>query len=319
MKKSLLLFSIAIGCLSARSQVTFSSSSSSSVSSGTTVTLNSSGETTNAYLSNVASVTTNNSNVTATLVNTVYGFSMPNYVTQVEVTLSYPSGTGPVPVTLTVHCTLFDGSDFSESIAATPTFNVSPATTTTTTYWNVAEPGTFEKQGCGSGTMGSLVTYIVPAHTYSSTSSVAAANQLAINVVNANGQNYANANGTCTAVYAKLVGDYQANHFTTHVIIHFYSDPSFNTPFTLPSGITVNLTWVKYANSGTPPTNNATENFVSTYTIPAGVSALDLGHMSFYATNPPGNSGPFSDIAQSVILQTDNPNFTTGANTGVFD
>ena len=57
----------------------------------------------------------------------------------------------------------------------------------------------FTRNNCPSGQTGSQVTYTVQANTYSSTVSQAAANQLAQNDINANGQAYANTNGTCTA------------------------------------------------------------------------------------------------------------------------
>ncbi len=65
----------------------------------------------------------------------------------------------------------------------------------TCAYWNVAESGTFTRNNCTAGQSGSNYTYTVAAHTYSSTTSQAAANQLAINDVNANGQNVTNTNG----------------------------------------------------------------------------------------------------------------------------
>jgi hypothetical protein len=64
-------------------------------------------------------------------------------------------------------------------------------------YYNIAASETFTKS-CASGYSGSQVTYTVPPGEYSSTTSQAAAQQLATNDLNANGQNYANANGTCT-------------------------------------------------------------------------------------------------------------------------
>jgi hypothetical protein len=64
-------------------------------------------------------------------------------------------------------------------------------------YYNIAASETFTKS-CASGYSGSQVTYNVPPGEYSSTTSQAAAQQLATNDLNANGQNYANANGTCT-------------------------------------------------------------------------------------------------------------------------
>jgi hypothetical protein len=68
----------------------------------------------------------------------------------------------------------------------------------TCTWYNVVKSGNFTRNNCSSGYVGSTVTYTVPANTYSSTTSQAAADQLAQNDVNSNGQAYANANGTCT-------------------------------------------------------------------------------------------------------------------------
>lgn len=65
-------------------------------------------------------------------------------------------------------------------------------------YFNAQRSQAFTRNNCGTGFIGSSVTYTVPPGKYSSTSSQAAADQLAINDINANGQNYANAYGTCT-------------------------------------------------------------------------------------------------------------------------
>ncbi|MFN8291662.1 MAG: DUF5977 domain-containing protein [Chitinophagaceae bacterium] len=66
------------------------------------------------------------------------------------------------------------------------------------TYYNTIQSGVFTRNNCPPGYTGSTVTYTVQPGTYSSTVSQAAANQLAINDVNANGQNYANTYGTCS-------------------------------------------------------------------------------------------------------------------------
>jgi hypothetical protein len=68
----------------------------------------------------------------------------------------------------------------------------------TPTYHSVAKSGTFTRNNCGTGYSGTPVTYTVAAGAYSSTVSQAAADALAQNDVNANGQAYANQNGTCT-------------------------------------------------------------------------------------------------------------------------
>ncbi len=68
----------------------------------------------------------------------------------------------------------------------------------TTTYYSAAASGTYTRNNCTGGQVGSSVTYNVSQYTYNSTVSQAAADQLAQNDVTANGQNYANANGICT-------------------------------------------------------------------------------------------------------------------------
>ncbi|PZR28925.1 MAG: hypothetical protein DI535_04195 [Citrobacter freundii] len=66
-------------------------------------------------------------------------------------------------------------------------------------WTNQAQSGTFTRNNCGTGYTGGAVTYTIAANTYSSSVSLADANQQAVNAVNAGGQAYANANGTCTS------------------------------------------------------------------------------------------------------------------------
>lgn len=61
--------------------------------------------------------------------------------------------------------------------------------------YNTEQYGVFTKQ-CPNGELGSQVRFIVPAGTFSGANQNDA-NQLAIAYINANGQNYANQNGTC--------------------------------------------------------------------------------------------------------------------------
>lgn len=66
-------------------------------------------------------------------------------------------------------------------------------------YGNVLKQQTFTRNNCGSGYIGGSAIYTVNAGTYKSVISQADADQQAQNDINTNGQNYANANGTCTA------------------------------------------------------------------------------------------------------------------------
>lgn len=66
-------------------------------------------------------------------------------------------------------------------------------------YYNTSQSNSFTRS-CGEGYVGSTVTYSVSANIYSSSISQADANKKALNDITANGQNYANAVGTCTVV-----------------------------------------------------------------------------------------------------------------------
>ena len=75
-----------------------------------------------------------------------------------------------------------------------------------TQFGNQQLSQTFTRNNCGSGYAGSQVIYSVPANTYFA-GTQAAANTLAQNDINANGQAYANANGTCTLVCTNCTAD----------------------------------------------------------------------------------------------------------------
>jgi hypothetical protein len=76
----------------------------------------------------------------------------------------------------------------------------SAGTGTVTTYKNVFKSTTFTKQSCAAGLGGTTHVYSVPAGIYSSPVSQADADAQATAEITANGQNFANANGSCLAV-----------------------------------------------------------------------------------------------------------------------
>jgi hypothetical protein len=80
----------------------------------------------------------------------------------------------------------------------------------TCTFYNTTVNNYFTRNNCGSGYIGSSVFYQIAANTYSSTVSQAAANQLAFDALNTNGQANANTNGTCTAAVGINVSNYAA-------------------------------------------------------------------------------------------------------------
>jgi len=85
--------------------------------------------------------------------------------------------------------------DYNGNILKNLQYNYTPALSPSV-YTNVAASRAFVKNNCATGYYGSIINYIVPARTYYATSQVAA-DALAQNDINTNGQNYANATGGC--------------------------------------------------------------------------------------------------------------------------
>ena len=81
------------------------------------------------------------------------------------------------------------------------------------TFYNNAISGTFTRNNCGTGGTGTAVTYTVNAGTYTA-GTQAQADAIAQSVVNANGQAYANANGTCSYLFGNNVksGNFTRNN-----------------------------------------------------------------------------------------------------------
>ncbi|THU39223.1 hypothetical protein FAM09_11960 [Niastella caeni] len=103
-------------------------------------------------------------------------------------------------------------------------------------YSNMGISGNFTKNDCGSGYIPGTVTYNVYPGTYTSTVSQATVDQQAIDDLNANGQNYANANGACTLIVYYNVfksgmfqrntctqAGYEGSWVTYHVLAGTYS------------------------------------------------------------------------------------------------
>ena len=82
----------------------------------------------------------------------------------------------------------------------------------TCTFSSIAKSGAFTRNNCAVGGVGSTVVYTVPAGRYNSTASQAAADALAQDDVNNNGQAYANANGYCTFSSIAKSGSFTRNN-----------------------------------------------------------------------------------------------------------
>jgi hypothetical protein len=81
-----------------------------------------------------------------------------------------------------------------------------------TTYYNNAKSATFLKSNCTIGGMGSAVVYTVPSGKYISKISQDDADAKAQAEINANGQNNANINGSCTYTNTVKSGSYKRNN-----------------------------------------------------------------------------------------------------------
>ena len=126
-------------------------------------------------------------------------------------------------------------------------------------FYSAAKSGTFTKNDCTGGQIGGSVIYNIAAYKYYSSVSQAAADQQAQDDVNANGQAYANANGTCSIVCGFNWTASITNHPTTSVSS---------------SGTTVNFNLTFVA-----PTNGYTSGTIGTITggcIPTGTRSLNV-------------------------------------------
>ncbi|PSL46715.1 PA14 domain-containing protein [Chitinophaga niastensis] len=110
------------------------------------------------------------------------------------------------------------------------------------TYYNVAQSGTFTRNNCTGG-IGSTVTYTLPANTDSSNISIADANSKTMVKVNAGGQAYANANGTCKYYNVAQSGTFTRNNCTGGV--------GSTVTYTLPANTDSSAISVADANSKT--------------------------------------------------------------------
>ncbi len=85
----------------------------------------------------------------------------------------------------------------------------------TCTFRSIAKSGTYNKNNCAVGGVGSTVTYTVVSGVYTSAISQADADTKAQNDVYANGQVYANTNGTCTFTSIAKSGTFTKNNCAT--------------------------------------------------------------------------------------------------------
>lgn len=106
----------------------------------------------------------------------------------------------------------------TDSTGHTAAVNITIARTNL--WYNAEQSQTFTRNNCAVGEIPSSVPYTIPARTYSSNVSQQDANNQALADIAANGQNYANANGTCTInniCTLQIIADPEVQVFNVHV------------------------------------------------------------------------------------------------------
>ncbi len=205
MKKLFLLFSIIMCFFTQTNYAQTFTASPTTVASGGTVTVTGNGEGLTDYFSILNSdfLSPTNTPVTVSVQQPIKYYNTATATpTSFKITLTNPTSTAQT-VSVWFVCTVNNqvtgaqNTNYETSISVT----VSPASTGPTTYTNAAQSKAFTKNSCGTGYQGSQVTYTVAAGKYTSTVSQADANSKATADINANGQNYANTNGSCAILY----------------------------------------------------------------------------------------------------------------------
>lgn len=103
------------------------------------------------------------------------------------------------------------------------------------TYTNAAVSQSFTRNNCTGCTAGSAVVYSVAAGTYASTVSQAAADQLAQNDINTNGQAYANANGQCTSFSGSTITYQNTAALSGYIALYTHNTTGATYNFTIPA------------------------------------------------------------------------------------
>jgi hypothetical protein len=130
-------------------------------------------------------------------------------------------------------------------------------------YYSTIQSQSFTRTDCSAGSTAGSVIYTVPDSTYISTLSTADANAQALADIAANGQSYANANGTCTLptpfalIRQTSATSGNPQNYATYEIALF-ADASFTIPYVATQTITVNykIRTSTVVNNGTPTVIN---------------------------------------------------------------
>lgn len=166
--------------------------------------------------------------------------------------------------------------DFDGNIVRKFCYNYAGTPEVCTYYSSQQQSVTFYRNNCGLGYAGSAVTYTVPEGRYISSISLADANAKALAEISANGQQHANANGTCAPVtiYARM--EYQniyqdLDYATADLVLKFYSDEACAVPYSV-TNLNVNYQRVRLncGGWGSPSTINYTSSNSNGYQVNLG-------------------------------------------------
>jgi len=211
MKKILLLLSI-ITCYFSTYAQTFTVTPS-SVTSGTVVTVKASGESLSSNIYNLGgnyislSVASPNQGYASDVNGSIVQGTVTYYNTGTNAPTTFqfkPTSSAPVPVTVTYTIVTYiqnlqQGGSTPQMVNKQFTITINPPTAPTT-YYNVAKSKVFYNNTCAAGYASDPYTYTVPANKYSGSTQTEADNK-ALNDINTNGQNVANAKVECKLVF----------------------------------------------------------------------------------------------------------------------
>ena len=207
------------------------------------------------------------------------------------------------------------------------------------TYSSVVKSGSFTRNNCGTNGTGSSVIYTVAAGTYTSTISQADADQKAQNDVNANGQAYANANGSCTWTNQAQSGNFTRNNCGTNgtgsTVTYTVAAGTYTSAISLAdanqkavdavnaggqayANVNGSCTWTNQAQSGNFTRNNCGTNGTGstvTYTVAAGtytstISLADANQKAVDAVNAGGQAYANANAGCTWTNQAQSGNFT---------
>ncbi|HEX2844926.1 MAG TPA: DUF5977 domain-containing protein [Chitinophagaceae bacterium] len=207
------------------------------------------------------------------------------------------------------------------------------------TWTNQAQSGNFTRNNCGTNGTGSIVTYTVAAGTYNSTISLADANQKAIDAVNAGGQTYANANGSCTWTNQAQSGNFTRSNCGTNgtgsTITYTVAAGTYSSTISLAdanqkavdavnaggqayANANAGCTWTNQVQSGNFTRNNCGTNGTGgtvTYTIAANtysstVSLADANQQAINAVSAGGQNYANATAGCTWTNQAQSGNFT---------